>query len=1062
MFSNVLYAQVEIVPIGDRKINIGDKISQGRVSSIIEDNRGIIWVGTLDGLNSYDGYNSSVYRHVSGDSTSISNNIINALDSDKNNNIWVGTDNGLNRISPPYKNFDSFLEKKKELVILNSNKVNDIEVDSKGFVWMATAGSGIVRFNPNTNERDYVSLRIDTAVTLNQIMMHLAVDENDNIWFVNTLSEIGSINVSNDSIELFRINGRKCGFSDDIRINQISKDINNRTWFSLSGLYEGLYYFDENRKEIVEELRINDKLRIDEYISSLRTISSIVNDGSGNLWLSSIYQGIFKVDKEYNITYYPNYINDTKGIDNLLEDGGRTLYFSSTGILWIGLNGYGLSYINDFDFLFTTIRKNKQNKEFITKSVRAFEEDENYIWIGGYYGLVRLHKKTKELKSYLFGQSVYSLSKNANDANAMFVGLEGDGLRLFNKNTGKLAVDFKLLTTNNKELGINVFELCDQGDSILWIGRNNGLEKLNYLTAKSEYINFEYNDGSWGRPTQSIISSFIDNKGNAWFGSQFEGLWMYDVEKGVLVNRKLNLHKNSQQPLRINSILQDSRGYFWLSTDIGVFSSNNIEEEFRHFTQKDGLPNDFVYASLEDDNGDMWFSTNKGISKWSYADSLFTNYGIRSGIQNEEFNTGAYFKDSQGILYFGGIDGITYFKPTKDNVKEISYPLIFTNLMTNYGVVSKTGDILKLNKNAEFLNIEFSLLSYLDKEQNNYQYRNLSSGGDWINLGSSNKIIINKPTVRRQIIEIRASVNGKNWNKQSIKLTIVKEPYIWQTWYFWAVFVLLLIIISMSLIRRRIWKSKQEKRKLAMLVNVKTKELNEAIDELSESNVTKDRLFSIIAHDLRNPLNSLLGFSSLLESQGEYFSEKEKKEFVSIIHMSSKNLNNLLDNLLNWSRLQMKKIKPRFQMLEIKEIIDSNLSFLTSNINQKELEIVIDGLIGVSVYSDPDMVSVIIRNLLSNAIKFTHDKGKIIISIEREDKFYKLSIKDNGIGMDTNTIDYLFDAKANSSKQGTNNEVGTGLGLLLCNDFAKLINGKLTAESKPGEGSCFCLYMLVE
>jgi len=116
----------------------------------------------------------------------------------------------------------------------------------------------------------------------------------------------------------------------------------------------------------------------------------------------------------------------------------------------------------------------------------------------------------------------------------------------------------------------------------------------------------------------------------------------------------------------------------------------------------------------------------------------------------------------------------------------------------------------------------------------------------------------------------------------------------------------------------------------------------------------------------------------------------------------------------------------------------------------------------VNVYSDPDMVSVIVRNLLSNAIKFTNENGKIVISIEREGKFYKLCIHDNGVGMDQKTVDMLFETKSNSSSQGTNNEVGTGLGLMLCNDFAKLIKGKLSVESTPGEGSCFCLYMLAE
>lgn len=1061
LFSLEVYTQVKVVPIGDRKLNIGEKISQGRVSSIVEDTSGIIWVGTLDGLNSFDGYNVSVYRHLSDDSTSISNNIINSLDSDKDGNIWVGTDNGLNKVSFPHKNFISYFEKKEDLINLHANKINKIEFDG-GMVCMATAGAGIVILNPKNGNRDYVSMRIDSVKKINQVMIDLAVDENKNLWFVNILGEIGRINIANNSIELISVNGRDCGLSEALWVNSIFKDKQNKIWFSLSGLYEGLYYFDESRNEIVEELRINNQMRIDEYISSLRTISSIVNDQEGNLWLSSIYQGIFKVDSGFHITYYPNYINSLHVSDQIVEDGTRTLYFSKTATLWIGLNGYGLNYINNFDFLFNTIRKNKRNKEFVTKSIRAFEEDDKYIWIGGYYGLVRLDKKTKQIKSYLVGQSIYSLSKNLNDKNTLFIGLEGNGLRIFNKNTGKFSNKFKLLTVNNKELGINVYELSNQGDSILWIGRNSGLEKLYYGTGKSEYIRFDYADGLGSIPAQSILSSFIDDHGDAWFGSQFEGLWLYNPQKNILINKKLKLQTGVQQPLRINSILRDSRDNLWLSTDIGIFSSKGIEDEFRNFTVNDGLSNDFVYAALEDDNGDMWFSTNNGLSKWSYSDSSFTNYGIRSGIQNEEFNTGAYFKDSHGTLYFGGIDGITYFKPIEETIKEISYPLIITNMTTNYGDVYNKDNVLKLKNKTEFLSIEFSLLSFLNKEQNIYQYRNLSSGDAWINLGNANKIILNKPTVRKQLIEIRACIAGKNWNKQTLKLIIEKEPKFWQTWYFWLVFGLILVLISVLLVRRKVWISKQEKKKLSMLVNIKTRELEEINKELLESNVTKDRLFSIIAHDLRNPLNSLLGFSSLLETQSEYFSEEEKREFVSIIHMSSKNLNNLLDNLLNWSRLQMNKIKPSFQMLEVKSVIDSNLSFLNVNIKQKKINIKTEGLSDVSVFADPDMLSVIVRNLLSNAIKFTHEYGKIKISLERESDYYKLSILDNGVGMKKETVDSLFDVDDNKSIQGTNSEVGTGLGLLLCHDFAILNKGRLEVTSTLGSGSCFSLFLKVD
>ena len=170
-----------------------------------------------------------------------------------------------------------------------------------------------------------------------------------------------------------------------------------------------------------------------------------------------------------------------------------------------------------------------------------------------------------------------------------------------------------------------------------------------------------------------------------------------------------------------------------------------------------------------------------------------------------------------------------------------------------------------------------------------------------------------------------------------------------------------------------------------------------------------------------------------------------------------------MDNLLNWSRLQLKKINPYFAGFSVKETLSSNLRFLEGHIDQKKITVRILQFDDVKVYGDVDMISVIIRNILSNAIKYSHEEGLITVSGKvQKNNVFALSISDNGVGIEKQDIDNLFNLNLSKSKQGTNNELGTGLGLILCQEFALINKCKLTVESEKGKGSTFTIFIPIE
>jgi len=233
------------------------------------------------------------------------------------------------------------------------------------------------------------------------------------------------------------------------------------------------------------------------------------------------------------------------------------------------------------------------------------------------------------------------------------------------------------------------------------------------------------------------------------------------------------------------------------------------------------------------------------------------------------------------------------------------------------------------------------------------------------------------------------------------------------------------------------------------------KMLKESEKELKELNATKDRFFTIIAHDLKNPFNSILGFSNLLIDNYDRLEQENIQKYLKLIYDASYKTYNLLENLLNWSRAQTGRINYEPSYIDIHKLISETKELLLSNIENKKIDFVINVDSDIRPYADSNMIQTVIRNLISNAIKFTPEDGKIEVRTERENDYFKISVIDNGMGISSKNKDKLFRLDSNFSTKGTDKETGTGLGLILCKDFVEKNKGEISVYSKPGKGSTF-------
>ena len=232
--------------------------------------------------------------------------------------------------------------------------------------------------------------------------------------------------------------------------------------------------------------------------------------------------------------------------------------------------------------------------------------------------------------------------------------------------------------------------------------------------------------------------------------------------------------------------------------------------------------------------------------------------------------------------------------------------------------------------------------------------------------------------------------------------------------------------------------------------------------QLEEANATKDRFISVLGHDLKNPFNTLLGFSELLSSKVDIYDKEKIKKFASTIHTTAKHSYNLLNSLLEWSRSQRDKIPFNPQPVNLYALAHETYLLLKATAEAKKIEIKLDIPQQLEIEADRDMVGTVIRNLLSNAVKFTRENGSIHVSVKETAQTVKIAIADNGTGMDETTKNALFKIGETTSKKGTSNEKGTGLGLLLCKEFTDKHNGSIHVESEPGEGSTFIVTLPVK
>ena len=853
-------------------LTLEDGLSASSVYCILQDSQGFLWFGTADGLNSYDGKKFTVYKNDPLDSNSLSNNTIGTIYEDYYGNLLIGTANGLNHFNPVSETFTRFFNEVDNPNSLPGNDVREIFESENKNIWVRTT-KGIARLKIiNENNKKINFLKIDTGINSKNLCKFI-VDTNEIIWIGTLNGSLHKYDPVNKKTEKYN----KFLLSEDMIMTICPDPVKNGKilWFGTNAGY--LYKFE------IEKNKFTRYFSKDKH-KDIKIICAIYPDPNDKniLWLGSWGSGLIRFNTKTE--EFQNYRHDLHDAYSIANDFPQKLYFDNTGILWIGVQGAG---IDKFDkkklaFSYNVPALNKLNDKRVNSIYEDFSQKDSLVWIGTFNGglnkisltenKVYYYKTDPNLKNSISSNTVWELFND--NQNRLFIGTN-NGLSYFDLKTFEAkTINFKnILKTHNI---IDIF--IDDLDNIWAASYNKGLLKLKELNGEIKLLNiFNYNEenpNSISDNRLSLIYKDIDKI--LWIGT-FNGLNKFNKNDEIFkryfddVSNPFSISNNN-----INSMYErakDGDSIIWIGTNGGLNKFNKKAEIFTAYTEKDGLPNDVVYAVLGDDKGDLWMSTNKGISKFNPETETFKNYDVNDGLQSNEFNVLSYHLGKSGIMYFGGINGFNAFYP--DSIKDNLHipPVVLTKfslfnkevkLDTSINYIKK----IVLNYDENFFDFEFAALDYTNPGKNQYAYLLEGVDPEWVEIGNRNTASYTKISPGNYTFSVKASNNDGIWNEtgKSIKITIV--PPFWQTAWFKGIMIFILFASLFTAYRARIKVIENQKKKLEGLVKIRTNELVEKNQQIMSSIRYAERIQQAIM-----PVNEQL--QKLLPEHFVFFKAKD-------------------------------------------------------------------------------------------------------------------------------------------------------------------------------------------
>ena len=1037
-----------------KKIDNNQGLSLNGISTIFQDRDGYMWFGTQYGLNRYDGINIKTY-YAGNSFNELSDNIIVSILQDLSGNIWIATEQGVTVLNPVTEKFFNLKKYNSKNSVFSQNILSIKLIDGK---IMLTTSKGLWSINPGktlfTEEnigsifKNSVYYKINNSINIESLKIWLK-DKNENYWLT-----------TNNQVIIAKISNNQLAIKDKIRIDP-SVDVTISTFFQDNFLNtwigtqdNGLYHVKDNKGTYLVS-KIYPK---NSSTNRFSRISNIIQDRDNNLIVTSRGDGAILIPKELLKTN--NFANSTINPIDLKTQKIKSIYLSRDKTLWVGSLGNGIFYQNNSGLKFKNYQiKDKKNNSIVNNTRSISKDFFGNLWMGTLFEGVYIYDTAnqKVVKNLFNGKSVFALSKI--DNNHILAGTS-DGLYVvtFDKNNFSTK---KLNTDHN--IDAIIFSIT-HAKNHYWIGTDNNLISFT-LTNDFEIANLVNYKNKIINPTNS--KSFIrvvkyDPKHNSlWVGSQTMGLIMAKLNSDFTLKELYNINNYSNK-LEKNEYIADislgSNNNCWIGTRKGLIeiklSKNGAVSEIKKFTVSNGLPSNLIQSLQSDKQGNLWIGTNRGLVKLNHSYSV-NNYDKNDGIQDNEFSEHSSYSDADGLLYFGGINGVSKFAPKQIKYSNYTEPVNLKDIIVNGINVNNRrpiNDSIPLELSHQENNIKINFLSPNYTNPKNCKYSYILEGFDkkW-NFTTSNIYFAgykNLPT-GNYTFKIKASNEDGTWNSNYTSLSIEISPSFWIS--FTAIILYLIILYVLIFLISTITKKRLEKKNKEQL----EKQYHQQMEKINES---KLEFFINISHEIRTPLTLILCSIEKLISNFK-LNPKQEKEALTI----DKNVNNLLEltnELLAIHKMETGNYQLKVQKNDMITFLKNIKTIFKSLAKSKEIKISIDTFEPeLFVWFDKNALGKIMYNLVSNAIKHTNNGGRIIIRAfpSSDEGFLIIDIIDNGSGIDPNYISKIFNRFYHHGGNMDRYVNGFGIGLSLTKSMIELHKGTISVRSEINIGTTFTL-----
>lgn len=631
------------------------------------------------------------------------------------------------------------------------------------------------------------------------------------------------------------------------------------------------------------------------------------------------------------------------------------------------------------------------------------------------------------------------------------------------------------MAQDNKTKGLTRNDVCSiysDEYSNIWLGLLGKGVQL-YSPLMKEFKSLTIADSSTCNDLfrSSIFSLMKDSRNRLWMITEYNGAYIYDLNNKTFKHLYQYPNGKGLPSNDLRDVWEDANGDIWLgSVNVGLIKIIDIEDEvYKVYGTKEGLNTVQVVGILHDRKNNIWVSTDKGISVLDSKANQFRNFDEEDGLSSKAYNYNSKLLAPDGTMYFGGIGGLTYFHPSSITINNVKPPVVITDFkIFNHTIFPKQKlhdriilqnaiyrtDEIELDYSDNVITLEFAALDYTSPKKALYAYKLEGFDEDWIYVDANHRLVtytnLDPGTYK---FAVKASNNDGVWNEIGNSVEILVNPPWWKTWWFRLIISVLFMLLVFVFYKLRVQSIEEKNRQLQL-------ELAICQQELKKQQKIKDKFYTIITQDLKNPITSLFGLTHMLSNdlKKDYVVKEGDEEMIGHVAKMSKRIKDLILDLLDWTKTQQSEIVQHKVLVDVYGLVDDTIDYLRTQSVSKKIIIANSVWKGVMVEADKQILTKVFHKIIGNAIKYTPEEGIIIITPSLEDNEVCISVKDTGIGMTQDEVDRILQGDYHYMA-ATGKERGSGIGLMVSYEFIYLMNGRLNIESTLGEGTTFHIYL---